>query len=175
MLLSAEQLAYQARALAQTDPWTRAARRYSETTIGEHVAAGKDLPKEFAQWASAAMLKGYCIRAVEENDAALEVTTEGNTEDDAELARTTTAVVEVVRGGEDGAVALSAVLLGDEDRLLEALDRIVVSELSTRYNNMSSTPNVAQRSEFEEWMAHWVVVGYALRTAELITGALVRA
>jgi len=174
VLLSAEQLAYQARALAQTDPWTLTARRHSEKAV-EGLGAGKDFPKEFTQWATAAMLKGYAVRMVEEDDAGLKVTSEPANADAEGLRTKVGDIVAVVRAGEAEGLTLDDVLLGDEDRLLEALDRIVGSELSTRYNNMSSAPNLDQQAEFEEWIAHWVVEGYALRAAELLTGALVPA
>lgn len=173
MLLSAEQVAYQARALAQTDPWTRAARRHIDRAVATHAGEKQEFPKEFLQWAVAAALKGYSVRVVEEDDAGYKLSAAEDGPDDSELATKVGQVIEVIRAGEDGEVTLEAVLLGDEDRTLEALDRVVTSELSTRYNNMSATPNLAQRSEFEEWMAHWVVQGYALRVAELMTGAVV--
>ena len=68
--LSAEALAYRARALAQAHPLTKLARRYLDWAVAGQ-RTSQPLP-EIGIWAGASLLEGYCVRRVEEEDLGLE-------------------------------------------------------------------------------------------------------
>ena len=172
MLLAADQLAYQARALAQSDPFTPLARRSMDRAIEEE---RKAQPGNFAIWATAAFTKGYCVRRVEEED---EGVTYAAAAPDAlpdldQLDATTIEIMTALRGDDDD--ALHPYLVSDEDRLLDVLDQVIGSEVRNRLENTSQTLTSPARAELEDFLTYWVVRGYALRAAELATGALVRA
>ncbi len=164
--LKAEDLAHRARALAQAHPLTALARRYLDGAVAEEKSSQ---PKpEISMWASAAAIGGYCLRRVEENEAGLElaVTDEDLPDLDA-LGEATARVASELR--EEGA---GGHILGDEDRTIEALDRIIASEVSRRLDHWKDDVDQAAWDELEEYLTWWVVKGYALRVAETVTGAL---
>lgn len=55
---------------------------------------------------------------------------------------------------------------------MAALDRIITSEVSRRQDNVRDGVDDDAWAEFEEYIAWWVIKGYALRVAEVTTGAL---
>ena len=175
MLLAADQLAYQARALAQSDPFTPLARRSMDRAIEEE---RKAQPGNFAIWATAAFTKGYCVRRVEEEDEGI---TYAAAPPDAlpeldELDAKITEIMTVLRTDDEAAdAALHEYLVSDEDRLLDVLDQVIASEVRNRLENTNQTLTSPARAELEDFITYWVVRGYALRAAELATGALVRA
>ena len=164
--LKAEDLAYRARALAQAHPLTALARTYLDRSVAEE-RTSQPMP-EVAMWASAAAIGGYCLRRVEENEAGLDLaaTEEDLPELDA-LEEATARVAGELR--EEGA---GGHILGDDERTVEALDRIIASEVSRRLDNWKEDVDGAAWGELEEYLTWWVVRGYALRVAETVTGAL---
>jgi len=171
VLLAADEMAYRARALAQSDPFTLMARRSMDRAIDEE---RKAQPGNFAIWATAAFTKGYCVRRVEEEDEG--VTYAASPEDtlpdlDA-LDAKTTEIVTALRGDDD---ALHQYLISDEERLLDVLDQVIGSEVRNRLENTNKVLTSPARAELEDYLTYWVVRGYALRAAELATGALARA
>ena len=70
MTLSPEDLTYRARALAQAHPLTGLAQRFINRAVGEQ-RTSQPIP-EIGIWAGAALINGYCLRRVEENDAGLD-------------------------------------------------------------------------------------------------------
>lgn len=60
----------------------------------------------------------------------------------------------------------------DETLTVAALDRIITSEVSRRQDNVRDGVDDEAWAEFEEYIAWWVIKGYALRVAEVTTGAL---
>lgn len=160
----AAERAYKARALAQAHPLTSLATRYRKRAVAQEEL---DQPMvELARWAGEALLKGYCLRTVEEQLAGLG----GELADDAtdldELDTLTGEIAEDLRTGDP-----AAHLLGPPDLTFTALDRIITSELSSRSDNYRDQVDAASWSEFEEYIAWWTVRGYALRTAESSQGA----
>jgi hypothetical protein len=164
--LTAEDMAYRARALAQAHPLTGLARRYVDRAVADQ-RTSQPIP-EIGIWAGAAAIGGYCLRRVEESEAGLELeaSEEALPELDA-LEEATTQVAADLRT--DGA---GGHMLGDEDRTIEALDRIIASEVSRRLDHWKDDVDQAAWSELEEYITWWVVKGYALRVAETVTGAL---
>ena len=118
---------------------------------------------ELARWAGEALLKGYCLRKVEEQAAGLPVT-EGADLDVVE-ARTAEIAADL-RGGDP-----EPHLLGDPQLTFEALDRIITSELSSRHDNYREAVDANGWQQFEEYIAWWAVRGYAFRAAEAAQGA----
>ncbi len=156
--------AYKARALAQAHPLTSLARRFKDRAVAQEES---DQPMaELARWAGEALLKGYCLRQVEESveGAEVEVADEETALDDLE-ARTTEIAADL-RSGDP-----APHLLGQADLTFVALDRIITSELSSRADNYREAVDAAGWQQFEEYIAWWAVRGYALRAAEATAGA----
>lgn len=172
--MSAEDLAYRARALGQAHPMTPLAKRFSDQAIAEQRKAQP--MAEIGIWAGAAILGGYCLRRVEETDAGLDLqintdVTEGT---DGEgglpmsvMDSTTGEIAESIR--DDTA---DRYLLGEADRTIEALERIISSEVSRRLDNWKDQVDQSAWGELEEYLAWWVIRGYALRAAEMVSGAI---
>jgi hypothetical protein len=164
--LTAEDLAYRARALAQAHPLTHLARRYVDRSVAEQ-RTSQPIP-EIGIWAGAAAIGGYCLRRVEESEAGLDLAaSEENLPDLDALEEATTAIAAELRS--EGA---GGHILGDEERTIEALDRIIGSEVSRRLDHWKDDVDQAAWGELEEYLTWWVVKGYALRVAETVTGAL---
>ena len=164
--LTAEDLAYRARALAQAHPLTTLARQYVDRSVAEQ-RTSQPIP-EIGIWAGAATIGGYCLRRVEEADAGQELaaTDEDLPDLDALEEATSRIAAELRTEGPGGH------LLGEEDRTIEALDRIIASEVSRRLDHWKDDVDQAAWGELEEYLTWWVVKGYALRVAETVTGAL---
>ncbi len=164
--LNAEDLAYRARALAQAHPLTGLARQYIDRAVADQ-RTSQPVP-EIGIWAGAGSIAGYCLRRVEETEAGLEfeVGEEPLPELDALEEATSQIAAELRTEGAGGH------LLGDEDRTIEALDRIIASEVSRRLDHWKDDVDQAAWDELEEYLTWWVVKGYALRAAETATGAL---
>lgn len=168
MLLTADQMAFRARALAQSEPFTQLAR----DVVQQDMATERDAqPGNFAIWASAAYTKGYCARRVEEDDVAMQLVASPPekmppVED---VVAMTDAITVALRS--DNA-DLHQHLISDEDRILDVLDQIIGSEVRNRVDNASEKLTSRARQELEDYLTFWVVKGYALRAAEQATGAI---
>jgi hypothetical protein len=167
-VLEADQMAYQARALAQSEPFTLMARRFVDRAMEEERNAQ---PGNFAIWANAAFTKGYCVRRVEEEDVgrSFTVAPDDALPDPAELEKRTDEIFTALRSEDSD---LSGVLISDEDRMLDVLDQVIASEVRNRIENAGNMSSRA-KVELEDYMTYWVVRGYALRVAEQTTGAIV--
>ncbi|HEX2117961.1 MAG TPA: hypothetical protein VHF91_02160 [Acidimicrobiales bacterium] len=164
--MRAEDLAYRARALAQAHPLTALARQFLDRAVAEE-RTSQPMP-EIGMWASAAALGGYCLRRVEETEAGMDLAATDDDLPDLDALEEATARV----AGELPEEGAGGHLLGDEDRTIEALDRIIASEVSRRLDNWKEDVDGAAWGELEEYLTWWVVRGYALRVAETVTGAL---
>ncbi|MGH9279239.1 MAG: hypothetical protein ACRD12_14175 [Acidimicrobiales bacterium] len=168
MLLTADQMAFRARALAQSEPFTQLARE----VVQADMAAERDAqPGNFAIWANAAYTKGYCARRVEEDDVELLLVASppGDMPPlDTVVAQTDT--IAVALRSDDA--ELHRHLISDEDRVLDVLDQIIGSEVRNRVDNASEKLSARARQELEDYITFWVVKGYALRAAEQATGAI---
>ena len=155
----AAERAYKARALAQAHPLTSLAQRFRSRAVANQKV---DQPMvELARWAGEALLKGYCLRKVEEQDAgAGGVLADDGTDLDVLEARAA-AIEADLRTGDP-----TPHLLGAHDLTFDALDRIIRSELSNRSDNYREAVDANGWRQFEEYIAWWTVRGYALRAAE---------
>jgi hypothetical protein len=170
VILEAEQMAFAARALAQSHPFTPLAKKMVDAAMQEEREAQ---PGDFAVWAVAALTKGYCVRRVEEDDAGLVLTGAG--EDVLpEAGEVQEAAVRIMSALQTPDAPLDFVL-ADPERLLEVLDRIIGSEVRNRLDNAPTNLSSLGRAELEDYLTYWVIRGYGLRTAELATGALAKA
>lgn len=151
--------AYKARALAQAHPLTPLATRFRKSAVAQEEL---DQPMvELARWAGEALLKGYCLRKVEEQEVGGRDEVAGDDADLEVLADRATEIAGDLRGGDP-----APHLLGEADLTFAALDRIIVSELSSRSDNYRSAVDAASWQQFEEYIAWWAVRGYAMRVAE---------
>lgn len=168
MILTAEELSYRARALAQAHPLTALAKRYLDRAVAQQ-RLSQPVP-EIGIWAGASLLTGYCLRCVEENDVDVHLVSAADDTtlpDLDELDEVASQVAAELRS--DGG---SRHLLGDET-VIDALDRIINSEVSNRLDHWRDSIDDKAWTEMEEYLTWWVVKGYALRVAETMTGALV--
>lgn len=161
----AAERAYKARALAQAHPLTSLANRSRSRAVAQEE---QEQPMaELARWAGEALLKGYCLRKVEEQAAGAGsgAAVDEATDLDAVEARAAEIAADLRTGDP------SPHLLGDADLTFEALDRIITSELSSRADNYRNAVDAEGWRQFEEYIAWWTVRGYALRAAEATQGA----
>jgi hypothetical protein len=165
--LTAEDMAYRARALAQAHPLTNLARQLVDRSVA-HERTSQPVP-EIGIWAGAAAIGGYCLRRVEESEIGLDLkpAEEALLPDIDTLDNMTGRIAAELRV--EGA---GGHMLTDEDRNIDALDRIIASEVSRRLDHWKDDVDQAAWDELEEYLTWWVVKGYALRTAERATGAL---
>jgi hypothetical protein len=167
--LGAEELAYRARALAQTHPLTPLAKRYLDQAVAVQ-RTSQPVP-EIGVWAGASLLCGYCLRRVEENEAGLrlEAVEEGESlPDHEELDALAGEIAAELRTDDAGGHLLSA----DPDAVIDALDRIIFSEVRNRLDHWKESIDQKAWEELEEYITWWVVKGYALRVAERRLGVL---
>ncbi len=165
-MLEAEELSYRARALAQAHPLTPLAKRYIDRAVEEQRTSQPMV--EIGIWAGAALLSGYCLRRVEETEAGLDLAPDG--ESQTELDRLDEESTRIAADLRTDAAATH--LLSDDDRVIDALDRIIASEVARRLDNWKDDVDQAAWGELEEYLTWYVVKGYALRVAETVTGAL---
>ena len=153
-----DELCFVARALAQTHPMTEAAHRYRQRC--HETERSRQPVAEPADWASTALLVGYCLRRAEEQRAGAEpVAPESAGLDD--LAAAVAAAAESLRAGEAGRVTLL-----DPDVTVSALDRVIATELDKRQEHLREQLDDQEWSELEDYIAWWTVHGYALRAVE---------
>ena len=164
--LEAEELSYRARALAQAHPLTPLAKRYIDRAVEEQRTSQPMV--EISMWAGAALLSGYCLRRVEETEAGLDLAPAEESQPELEQLDEASAQIAADLRSEDAAKHL----LSDDDRVIDALDRIIASEVSRRLDNWKDDVDQTAWAELEEYLTWYVVKGYALRVAETVTGAL---
>lgn len=153
---------FTARALAQTHPMTEASHRYRQECLeGER---RRQPVTELADWAATALLVGYCLRRSEEQRVAGgEIGATVSTGGEIDLERVT-ALSESLRVGDAGSVSLLPA-----EVTVAALDRIIATELDKRQEHLREQLDDEAWSELEDYIAWWVIHGYALRASECLT------
>ena len=155
-------LCFTARALAQTHPMTEASHRYRQECLEDE--RRRQPVTELADWAATALLVGYCLRRSEEQRVdGGEIGAAAPTGGEIDLERVT-ALSESLRVGDAGSVSLLAA-----DVTIAALDRIIATELDKRQEHLREQLDDASWSELEDYIAWWVIHGYALRASECLT------
>lgn len=152
-----------ARALAQAHPFTRRSYRYVNGVV-DHERQHQAAP-EMGVWAGQALMAGYCLRRVEEQDgpdgrgpgaeaaAALPGSLDAAASHVAELLRT------------EGA---EPYLLSREEPVVDALDRLIEGEVERRLGDWGEGERLDSdmQAELEEYLAWWTIKGYALRVVD---------
>lgn len=157
-----DELCFVARALAQTHPMTEAAHRYRQRC--HETERSRQPVTELADWASTALLVGYCLRRAEAQRAGVESAGAGAGPAGAgsdDLAPAIAAAAESLRTGEAERVTLL-----DPDATISALDRVIATELDKRQEHLREQLDDQEWSELEDYIAWWTVHGYALRAVE---------
>lgn len=152
---------FRARALAQAHPLTETAATYRESIVA--IERETQPLREFAEWAATAFLVGYCVRRVEESDVVEQVTVAfGRLVEEMDFLRAAAArVADDLRNGRPAGIDLLA-----SDLIESALDEVIHSEIDKRREHWREHVSDDDWAVFEEYIAWWVVHGYALRAAE---------
>ncbi len=147
-----------ANALAQTHPFSEVAYRYVRAMVAQERVAQP--VEDLGVWAGHALTAGYSLRRVEE-DA---------------VGRRTTAVPGDLPDDMDGAVRHVAhlvrtegagpYLVSPEAQTVALMDRMIVSEIARRIGHFTQDLTEDQRAEISDYLAWWVIKGYALRVVE---------
>ena len=157
-------LCFTARALAQTHPMTEASLRYRQQRFEDERA--RQPVSELADWASTALLVGYCLRRSEEQRVPQDRLPEDRlpagaaTPDEVDVDRVA-ALSEALRTGDAATVSLLPSKV-----TVAALDRIIATELDKRHEHLREQLDDAEWSELEDYITWWVIHGYALRASE---------
>lgn len=156
-----EDLTFRARALAQAHALTPAASSYRRWRVDRN-APTHPIP-ELSEWAATAFLTGYCLRCVEQSYVGAEQlpATMSDRPDD------------WMRSWEADAVSVakavasrSGATLLDADLIAVALDEIIGREIEKRNEHVRENLTSDDWSDFEAFIAWWVVHGYAIRAVE---------
>jgi hypothetical protein len=162
----ADDLARQARTLAQAHPLTPQATEFVNRVVAEQ-SASQPVP-EIGTWAGTCLLNGYCLRRVEENEAGLMLQLQQDAAVDLErLGEEASRIAAELRAGEG-----KAPFLISDDRVVSALDRIIFSEVGKRTDNLRNALEKDAIVEIEEFLTWWTVQGYGLRAAEKACGSV---
>ncbi len=152
-------LCFTARALAQSHPMTEVSLRYRQQCF--EAERGRQPVTELADWASTALLVGYCLRRSEEQRVPEDRLPAGAaTTDEVDLDRVA-ALSEALRTGDAATVSLLPSKV-----TVAALDRIIATELDKRHEHLREQLDDAEWSELEDYITWWVIHGYALRASE---------
>ena len=159
-------LCFTARALAQSHPMTEASHRYQQACV-ERERQRQRLP-EPADWAGTALLVGYCLRRAEEQQAQLSPAgPTGETPNTASVApmdideNRVAAMTDALCTGDAGRVSLLSA-----EVTVAALDRLIATELDKRQEHLREQLDDEAWSELGDYIAWWVIHGYALRSSE---------
>lgn len=160
-MLELEALIFRTRALGQTHPFTPRAYRYLNARV---MRERKEQPVEsIGIWAGNAITVGYCLRCVEEDDTGRIVDTPPEPlPDDFDAAASHIAQLIRTEGAEP-------YLLYPEEHVVGALDQLIMGELERRLGVQDAVVEGRAGEESEditEYLAWWVIKGYALRVAD---------
>lgn len=150
-------LCFTARALAQTHPMSEPAHRYRQECFErerqrQHVT-------DLADWASTALLVGYCLRRSEEQVVGPLL---GSVAVDAEsFSQASVELSETLRSGDADSVTLLPPGVA-----VAAIDRLIGTEIHKRDEHLREQLDEFAWAEFEGYIAWWVVHGYCVRVVE---------
>lgn len=155
--IDVDDVCFMARALAQTHPLTPAALRYKQSCF-EHEREHQPVD-EVADWATTALLVGYCLRRAEEK-------TSGHTRELLSFE-----AGDFAQGANELAAQLSegdasSITLLPPASTIAALDRIIGTEVHKRNEHLREQLDDGAWSELEQYIAWWVVHGYCVRALE---------
>jgi hypothetical protein len=154
-----DDLCFTARALAQTHPMTATALRYKQRCFEDE--RSRQHVTDLADWATTALLVGYCLRRAEERDSA--VTIEVVTIAADGFVDPATTLAERLRDGDADSVTLFPA-----DITITAIDRIIGTEIHKRDEHMREQLSEQEWTEFEQYITWWVIHGYCVRAVETV-------
>lgn len=111
-------------------------------------------------WAGNGLTVGYCLRKIEEVETAGEFS-DVHPLSFEEADQAASEVAASIRTS-DG----SGHFMMSETEVIETLDELIAGEIERRLDHWKGTVSDEAWSELEEYIAWWVVKGYALRIAE---------
>ena len=158
-------LVFAARALAQAHPLSPLANLFVKRAVARERV--EQPLAEFGIWAGGALLDGYCLRRVEEEDGGgvepglFEDQDIDRGEELDRLERAATAVAADIRSG-----AVAPGHPGSSENTVAALDLLIGKGVERRLDHWRDAIDDQAWSELEEYLTWWVVQGYALRVAE---------
>lgn len=163
-------LTFRARALAQAHALTPAGSSYRRWRIERD--APSHPAQELSEWAATAFLTGYCLRCVEQSYAGRDhggSVAHPPTDDsgppwprwEAEAGFVAKSVA-----SRSGSTLLDAALIA------AALDEIIGREIDKRNEHVRENLSPDDWSDFEAFIAWWVVHGYAIRAVEALSVAV---
>lgn len=157
--MTVDDLVFRSRALAQAHPHSRSAERYIRRVVEiERVRQPSD---EIGAWAGYALTTGYCLRRVEEAEVAEPLASQELALDhDAIDGLTTTTALAIRTGGS------TVRFLIDEATVVDALDGLIAGEIERRLDQWRDHLDTDVWRSLEDYLAWWVVKGYALRAVE---------
>ncbi len=167
--LTAHDVAFRARALAQAHALSEAALQYRTWRVGRD-APDHPFP-ELSDWAATAFLTGYCVRRVEESFVVGE-TPRTVESPPTTAAATTTATTEFTVWDSEAAAMVnqlpnrSGFTLLPQPLVLAALDDVIRREIDKRAEHVKEQVQSGQWSQFEDFIGWWTLHGYAIRATE---------
>ena len=156
-----EDLTFRARALAQAHALTPAASSYRRWRVDRDTPT-HPIP-ELSEWAATAFLTGYCLRCVEQSYAGAEQLPAmmSDRPDDWMRAWEANAV-----GVAKAVASRSGATLLDADLIAVALDEVIGREIAKRNEHVRENLTSDDWSDFEAFIAWWVMHGYSIRAVE---------
>lgn len=158
--LTAHDLAFRARALAQAHALTEPASRYRSWRVGRD---SPDHPfPELSTWAETAFLTGYCVRCVEESFVA----------EDHTSGREFPSAPSLPAWERDAATFVNdlptdrACTLVTHALVLSALDDVIAREIDKRAEHVKGQVQAVQWGQFSDFIGWWTLHGYAIRATE---------
>lgn len=147
-----------ANALAQTHPYSPLAFRYVTSMIARERSSQP--VEELGVWAGHALTAGYCLRRVEEDQLgrSLPVLPEDLPGDLDEAARHVAGLIRT-----EGA---EPYLLLPEREVVTRMDRMIAVQIDRRAAHWRDLVSADSYAEICEYLAWWVIKGYALRVVE---------
>ena len=160
-LLSSQDLAFRARALAQAHALSEAAHRYRAWRI-DRDRPDHPIP-ELSTWAATAFLTGYCIRCVEESWPT------GSTRPPRAGPRSDNDFETWERLGNQFANDLPTNPHGTllvHTVVVAAIDDVIDREVDKRAEHVKEQVSAAEWTRFHDFVGWWVVHGYSIRAVE---------
>lgn len=162
MTLPLDDIVFRARALAQTHPFSREVQGYVNRMAARERESQPST--SLGDWAVHAVTAGYCLRRVEEIDSGATFT--APLPMTADLDDLSDEIARRIRW-EDA----QELLLYPEDLVVAALDRLIAGDARRRLGRDARRDlDEEMVDELEEYIAGWIIKGYALRVAEQILG-----
>lgn len=166
--LTAEDLAFRARALAQAHALTERALAYRAWRVGRDKAQ-HSIP-ELSTWAATAFLTGYCVRCVEESWPTANMSLQAaNLSLQGKVLGATGSFEEWASRGSIFADSLARdpdTTLVEHRCVLDALDNVIGKEIDKRAEHVKEQVSGADWNDFETFIAWWVLHGYSIRSVE---------